>query len=113
MFGIGSSSVDILDRSLTAIEGTYLMAKTIAEIRRRVRAEASRASGVPVSELEDEHTLKEDLGISHTGFVSMAQSLDTFVKSENPGGSVLVGDLENDSSTVGSTDSLVEERMRR
>jgi len=83
------------------------MAKTTAEIRQKVRAEASRASGVPVSQLKD------DLGIPHTGFVSMAQSLDTFVKSENPGGSVLVGDLENDSSTVASADTLVRERMER
>ena len=87
------------------------MATTLAAIRQKVRSEASRASGVPESALQDEHKLKEDLDIPHTGFVTMAQSLDTFVKSENPSGRVQTGDLENGDATVGTTVDLVKERM--
>ena len=89
------------------------MAKTIAEIRQKVRADVSRASGVPMAQLQDGHTLKENLRIPHTGFVTLAQSLDSFVRAENPRGAVRVADLENNESTVGSTDTLVQERMEQ
>jgi len=87
------------------------MANALPEVQRKVRSDISRVSGVPVASLDDEHTLVGDLEIPHTGFVTLAGSLDTFVKSKNPGGSVQVADVENNDATVGSTTELVQKEI--
>jgi hypothetical protein len=79
------------------------------EVRRRIGQFAGRA----ITSADDGKTLTKNLGMRHPACVALSRSLDSFVKTHNPSGVVNVSDIEDDEATVGSTITLVGERVKR
>ena len=81
------------------------------DIPQEVRTRISTFSGIPINEDHGPKTLLENLGMKHPACVSLARSLNTFVKRRNEDGRVRVADIEDDEATVDSTIELVEKQI--
>lgn len=82
-----------------------------SEIRNTVLNEISSASGVPRTRLKDEMELRDDLQISHQNYVTLAQELRAFIKTNHSQQTLLLAEIDTASATVGSTVQLVSKRI--
>ena len=83
-----------------------------AAIRDEVLSDISKASGVPKGRLTDKMKLRDDLQISHQNYVALAQNLRAFVKENNPGGTLLLTDIDTAAATVGTVVQFVTDKVK-
>ena len=81
-------------------------------VKERVLSAISRASGVPVQNLEGKQTLKGDLVISHQSFVVLAQDLRAIIQDTHASETLWLKDIETAAATVDSVVRVVQEKSR-